>query len=189
MARDRIAPNCTIRHPVLQIVALQRRVRFSARLAGFSRIRWHQRRARRAERASFSDLVSNLDFRGTSSRQRRERAANRALRQRKRGHPSGPESRPGLPRCSWPSTFWSRCAWASLMSLSCSRIGPQPGSRSHLCLQGSSRAGSRECRSSPAARRPVLPLLSVGEMTLRLYGAFNYSQNSVRNLRCALNGA
>ena len=31
MARD-----CTIRHPVLQIVALQRRVRFSARLAGFA---------------------------------------------------------------------------------------------------------------------------------------------------------
>ena len=26
----------------------------------------------------------------------------------------------------------------------------------------------------------VLPLLSVGEMTLRLYGAFNYSQNSAR---------
>ena len=35
-SRDRIAPNCTIRHPVLQIVALQRRVRFSARLAGFA---------------------------------------------------------------------------------------------------------------------------------------------------------
>ena len=35
----------------------------------------------------------------------------------------------------------------------------------------------------------VLPLLSVGEMTLRLYGAFNYSQNSARDLRCALNGA
>ena len=55
--RDRIAPNCTIRHPVCKlwpIVALQRRVRFSARLAGFCRIRWHQRRARRAERASFS---------------------------------------------------------------------------------------------------------------------------------------
>ena len=48
--RDRIAPNCTIRHPVWPIVALQRRVRFSARLAGFCRIRWHQRRARRAER-------------------------------------------------------------------------------------------------------------------------------------------
>ena len=35
----------------------------------------------------------------------------------------------------------------------------------------------------------VLPPLSVGEMTLRLYGALNYSQNSVRDLRCALNGA
>ena len=68
-SRDRIAPNCTIRHPVRPIVALQRRVGFSARLAGFSRIRWHQRRARRAEQTSFSDLVSNLDFRGTSLRQ------------------------------------------------------------------------------------------------------------------------
>ena len=68
-SRDRIAPNCTIRHPVWPIVALQRRVGFSARLAGFSMIRCHQRRARRAERASFSDLVSNPDFRGTSLRQ------------------------------------------------------------------------------------------------------------------------
>ena len=35
--RDRIAPTCTIRHPVWPIAALQRRVRFSARLAGFCR--------------------------------------------------------------------------------------------------------------------------------------------------------
>ena len=35
----------------------------------------------------------------------------------------------------------------------------------------------------------VLPLSSVGEMTLRLYGALSYSQNSARDLRCALNGA
>ena len=34
-SRDRIAPNCTIRHSVWPIVALQRRVGFSARLAGF----------------------------------------------------------------------------------------------------------------------------------------------------------
>ena len=52
----------SLRHPVLQIVALQRRMRFSARLAGFCRGRCHQRRARRAEEASFSVLVSNLDF-------------------------------------------------------------------------------------------------------------------------------
>ena len=31
--------------------------------------------------------------------------------------------------------------------------------------------------------------LSVGEMTLRLYAALNYSQNSARDLRRALNGA
>ena len=54
---------CLLRHPVWPIVALQRRMRFSARLAGFYRIRWHQRRARRAERASFSVFVSNPDFR------------------------------------------------------------------------------------------------------------------------------
>ena len=29
----------------------------------------------------------------------------------------------------------------------------------------------------------MLPPLSVGEMTLRLYGALNYSQNSARDLR------
>ena len=98
--RDRIAPNCTIRHPVLQIVALQRRMRFSTRLAGFCRGRWHQRRARRAEEASFSVFVSNLDFRVPRLRQRGERAADRAVQRRKRGRPRGPESRPGLPRRS-----------------------------------------------------------------------------------------
>ena len=35
----------------------------------------------------------------------------------------------------------------------------------------------------------LLPQLSVGEMTLRLYGALDYSRNSVRDLRFALNGA
>ena len=35
----------------------------------------------------------------------------------------------------------------------------------------------------------VLPLSSVGEMTLRLYGTLSYTQNSARYLRCALNGA
>ena len=98
--RDRIAPTCTIRQPVWPIVALQRRVRFSAPLARFCRIRCHQRRARRAELASFSVLVSNLDFRVPRLRQRGERAADRAVQRRKRGRPRGPESRPGLPRRS-----------------------------------------------------------------------------------------
>ena len=35
----------------------------------------------------------------------------------------------------------------------------------------------------------VPPPLSVGEMTLRLYAALNYSQNSAHDLRRALNGA
>ena len=69
-----MAPDCPIRHPVLQIVALQRRVRFSARLRGFAEIGGHQRRARRAEEASFSVFVSNLDFRVPRLRQREERA-------------------------------------------------------------------------------------------------------------------
>ena len=72
--RDRMARDCTIRHPVCPIVALQRRVTFSAPLARFCRIRCHQRRARRAEQASFSVLVSNLDFRVPRLRQRGERA-------------------------------------------------------------------------------------------------------------------
>ena len=38
------------------MVALQRRVRFSARMAGFCRIRWHQRRARRAELGETIDV-------------------------------------------------------------------------------------------------------------------------------------
>ena len=74
VAEDRLAPNCTIRHSVLQIVALQRRMRFSARLAGFCRGRWHQRRARRAERASFLGFVSNRDFRVPRLRPVGERA-------------------------------------------------------------------------------------------------------------------
>ena len=100
---DRIAPNCTIRHPVRPIVALQRRMRFYARLAGFCRDRCHQRRARRAERASFSAFVSNPDFRVPRLRQIGWRAADRAVRRRKRRHPRGPESRPGLLRAMWKS--------------------------------------------------------------------------------------
>ena len=109
--RDRIAPTCTIRHSVWPIVALQRRMRFSAPLARFCSIRCHQRRARRAERASFSVLVSNLDFRVPRSRQRGGSGPlTGAVQRRKRGRPKGPESRPGLSRCSRPSTFWSRCS-------------------------------------------------------------------------------
>ena len=45
-------------------------------------------------------------------------------------------------------------------------------------------------RQQLAVLRPsVLPPLSVGEMTLRLYAALNYSQNSAHDLRRALNGS
>ena len=57
-------------------------------------------RPRRAERASFSVFVSNVDFRVPRLRQRGERAADRAVQRRERGYPRGPESRPGLPRRS-----------------------------------------------------------------------------------------
>ena len=107
--RDRMARDCTIRQSVRPIVALQRRVRFSARFAGFCRNRCHQRRAGRAERASFSAFVSNPDFRVPRLRQIGWRAADRAVRRRKRGHPRGPESRPGLLRRIGLATFWSRC--------------------------------------------------------------------------------
>ena len=79
MARD-----CTIRHPVRYIVALQRRLRFSARLAWFFKIRCHQRRAIRSEQASFSVLVSNLDFRVPRLRQIGERALTGLCRRREK---------------------------------------------------------------------------------------------------------
>ena len=95
-SRDRMARDCTIRHPVWPIVALQRRMRFSVQLAGFWRGRCHQRRARRAELASFSVFVSNLDFRVPRLRQIGERAltgpcgsgkeATRGVQNRGRGY-------------------------------------------------------------------------------------------------------
>ena len=123
MARD-----CTIRHPVRPIVALQRRMRFSARLAEFCRDRCHQRRARRAERASFSAFVSNPDFRVPRLRPNRRTGADLAVRPPRRSHPSDPESRPGLSRRRWPSTFWSRCS-QGLLDVHLSP-GLDPGSRS-----------------------------------------------------------
>ncbi len=131
--RDRMARDCTIRHPVWPIVALQRRVRFSARLAGFCRIRCHQRRARRAERASFSAFVSNPDFRVPRLRQIGEWALTGAVRQRKRGHPRGPESRPGIPQRSSPSTFWSRCG-PGLLDFHLAP-GPDPGCTFYLFIR------------------------------------------------------
>ena len=109
-SRDRIAPNCTIRHPVWPIVALQRRMRFSAPLARFCRIRCHQRRARRAELASFSGFVSNRDFRVPRLCPNKRTGADRAARRRKKKCPPDrpTESRPGLPQRSWSSTFWSK---------------------------------------------------------------------------------
>ena len=46
-----------------------------------------------------------------------------------------------------------------------------------------------DLRPGSLVGRLVLPPSSVGEMTLRLYSALSYSQNSARDLRCALNGA
>ena len=88
--RDRIAPNCTIRQPVRPIAALQRRVRFSARFAGFCTNRRHQRLAKRAERASYSVFVSNLDFRGTRLPQIGERALTGPCGRREKRPPERP---------------------------------------------------------------------------------------------------
>ena len=50
--------------------------------------------------------------------------------------------------------------------------------------------GSAPCaRTEVTGRWLVLPPISVGEMMLRLYSALNYSPNSARDLRGALNGA
>ncbi len=80
-------PCCLVRHQVRPIAALQRRAGFSTRLAGFCRIKWHQRRARRAEKASFSVLVSNRYFRVPRLRPNRRTGADRAVPRRKRGRP------------------------------------------------------------------------------------------------------
>ena len=116
-SRDRIAPDCAIRHPVWPIAALQRRMRFSARLAGFCRIRCHQRRARRAERASFSAFVSNPDFRGPRLRQIRWWAADKAVRRRKRGHPRDQNRGRGYRGVAALARSGPGAARASLMSI------------------------------------------------------------------------
>ena len=98
--RDRIAPNCPIRHPVSQIVALQRRVRFSARLAGFGRVGVTRDALEGLKRPHFRfwSLISIFECHVCAKGG--ERVADRAVQRRKRGRPRGPESRPGLPRRS-----------------------------------------------------------------------------------------
>ena len=112
MARD-----CTIRHPVLQIVALQRRVRFSARLAGFAGSGGTRDGARRAERASFSAFVSNPDFRVPRLRQIRWWAADKAVRRRKRGHPRDQNRGRGYRGVAALARSGPGAARASLMSI------------------------------------------------------------------------
>ena len=121
-SRDRIAPNCTIRHTVWQMVALQRRVRFSARLVGFRRGRWHQRRARRAERASLSVFVSNLGFRVPRLRQIGERALNGPCGSGKEATREAQNRGRGYCGVAGASTFGTKSAWASFMSLLVSNL-------------------------------------------------------------------
>ena len=121
-SRDRIAPDCAIRHPVWQTVALQRRVRFSARLVGFRRSRWHQRRAIRAERASLSVFVSNLDFRVPRLRQIGERALNGPCGSGKEATREAQNRGRGYCGVAGASTFGTKSAWASFMSLLVSNL-------------------------------------------------------------------
>ena len=121
-SRDRIAPDCGIRHPVWPIAALQRRMRFSAQLAGFCRGRCHQRRARRAEEASFSVLVSNLDFRLPRLRQIGERALNGPCGSGKEATREAQNRDRGYCGVAGASTFGTKSAWASFMSLLVSNL-------------------------------------------------------------------
>ena len=99
-SRDRIAPDYAHRHPVLQIVALQRRVRFSARLAGFGRVGVTRDALEGLKRPHFRfwSLISIFECHVCAKGG--ERVADRAVQRRKRDRPRGPESRPGLPRRS-----------------------------------------------------------------------------------------
>ena len=54
-------------------------------------------------------FVSNLDFRGTRLRQIEEWALTGPCGRREKRPPERPRIEAGVPRRSWPSTFWSRC--------------------------------------------------------------------------------
>ena len=125
-SRDRIAPNCAIRHPVWPVVAPQRRVRFSARLAGVYRIRCHQRRARRAARASFSVFVSNLNFRVPRLRPIGERALTGPCGGEREAARKAQNRDLGYRSVAGASTFWSRCG-PGLLDFHLAP-GPDPGS-------------------------------------------------------------
>ena len=129
-SRDRIAPDFTIRQLVWPIVALQRRVRFLARLAGFCRNRCHQRRARRAERASFSVFVSNLYFRVPRLRQRGERALTGPCGRREKRPPERPRIEVGATAVQRGlASSGPGAARASLMSIFAQDLDPglRPG--------------------------------------------------------------
>ena len=100
-SRDRIAPNYTLRHPVWPIVALQRRVRFSARLGrGFAGVGVTRDALEGLKRPHFRfwSLISIFECHVCAKGG--ERVADRAVQRWKRGRTRGPESRPGLPRRS-----------------------------------------------------------------------------------------
>ncbi len=65
-------------------------------------------------------------------------------------------------------------------------LGPVANTDTKLLIYGLFQKGRVLAQDGQAW---VLPPLSVGEMTLRLYAALNYSQNSAHDLRRALNGA
>ena len=98
--------------------------------AWFGRGRCHQRRARRAEEASFSAFVSNPDFRVPRLRQIGWRAADRAVRRRKRGHPRDQNRGRGYRGVAALARSGPVAAQASFMSIFAQDLDPglRPGS-------------------------------------------------------------
>ena len=84
-----MAPDCPIRHPVWPIVAPQRLVGFSARLAGFCRVGVTRDALEGLKRPHFRfwSLISIFECHVCAKGG--ERVADRAVQRRKRGRPRG----------------------------------------------------------------------------------------------------
>ena len=107
-SRDRIALNCTIRHPVLQIVALQRRVRFSGGWAGFAGSSGTRDALEGLKGSHFrvSSLISIFECQVAPNK---GVGADRLCGRREKKHPRGQNRGWDYRWGSGPSKFWSSC--------------------------------------------------------------------------------